>query len=528
MSFSIGPIQVTRSHVPWPVHGTVDRLFDEARALRDVEERVLALLAEDGFTEVVVPLLEREGIYSVDEAVRFVDRSGDVLGLRADFTGPVARVVASRLWDTPEVRLSYRGTVFRDVDAHTGQRRQQQQAGFEHFGDGGVAEDTAAVQRAVRTARALGLDDLVVSLGSAGVLQALLPDATPEVRRALDRRDVTKVPAELKPLLDGALGAGHGRDVLERARSTLPAVARPALARLEGLVDELERTLAGGARVTVDLGEVRPWTYYTGFVFSLYASTFPRSIAAGGRYDGLVGRFGKARPAVGATFDVEALAAARLRGPIEKRALVVALPKGRIQKDALAALGPRAPTAETLASRALLHTGADGTLSFVLVKDPDVPAYVERGAADVGICGLDVLSERSADVLEPLTTSWGRCRMCIAGLRDVDVAALARKGTLRVATKYPHIAREALMARGLPAEIVALQGSVELAVVAGLADAIVDLVETGATLKANGLEEKEELFVTTARVIVNRASWRLRHDEVQGVLQALAGEVRDA
>lgn len=531
--------------VPWPVHGTTDRLFDEARALREVEERVLALLAADGFAEVVLPLLEREGVYSTDAAVRFVDRHGDVLGLRADFTGPVARVVASRLWDSADVRLCYRGTVFRDVDAHSGSRRQQQQAGFEHFGRGDLEEDVATVVRAVRVARTLSLGRLVVSLGSAGVLEALLPGAPPLARRALDRRDVTSLPDALKPLLtrrhrhegaqdsppgapSDALGDGGDAlgdviaDVIGQARATLPAQAHAALERLAALARALETALGGQATVVVDLAEVRPWTYYTGFVFSLYADSFPRSVAAGGRYDDLVGRFGGPRPAVGATFDVEALAASRLRARTEPRPLRVALPKGRIHKDALELLGARAPAPASLASRALVHPASDGSLSFVMVKDPDVPSYVERGAADVGICGLDVLSERSADVLEPLVTSWGRCRMSLAARRETDVAALARRGTLRIATKYPRIARAALAARGLPAEIVELQGSVELAVVAELADAIVDLVETGATLRANGLEEKEALFVSTARVIVNRAAWRLRPDEVLSVLDVFA------
>lgn len=201
--------------------------------------------------------------------------------------------------------------------------------------------------------------------------------------------------------------------------------------------------------------------------------------------------------------------------------LRVALPKGRIQKDLLKALGPAAPTAEALASRQLVVDGADGTLSFVLVKDPDIPAYVERGAADVGVVGLDVLKEHDADVLEPATTTLGRCRMCLCGRPGTALAALAAAGALRVATKYPRSARQELMKRGLPAEIVHLQGSVELAVLVGLADAIVDLVETGETLKQNGLVVLEELYVTTARVLVNRASFRLRHDEVRAVLRRL-------
>lgn len=201
--------------------------------------------------------------------------------------------------------------------------------------------------------------------------------------------------------------------------------------------------------------------------------------------------------------------------------LRVALPKGRIQRDILAALGDGGPEQAALSSRQLLLPGRDGTLSFVLVKDPDIPAYVERGAADVGVVGLDVLTEHDADVLEPLTTRLGRCRMCICAAAGTDLSALAREGALRVATKYPRSARAALMERGLPAELIALQGSVELAVLVGLADAIVDLVETGETLKANGLVVLEELFVSTARVIVNRASFRLKHDAVKALLARL-------
>jgi ATP phosphoribosyltransferase len=201
--------------------------------------------------------------------------------------------------------------------------------------------------------------------------------------------------------------------------------------------------------------------------------------------------------------------------------LRVALPKGRLQRDILRCLAELGPSEDDLASRSLVLPGQKGTLSFVLVKDPDVPAYVEHGAADLGFVGLDVLRERHADVLEPVTTELGKCRMCICAREHTDLAALARQGTLRVATTYRRLAGEALMQRGLPAELIPLSGSVELAVLVDLADAIVDLVETGNTLRANGLVIKEEIFVTTARAIVNRASWRLKHDEVRAVLARL-------
>jgi ATP phosphoribosyltransferase regulatory subunit len=293
---------------PWPASGTIDRLFDDARALRSVEDAILTRLHERAYREIVVPLLERDAVFSSQngapddgassDAMRFVDRHGEVLGLRPDFTGSVARIVASRLADVPDVRLCYRGTVFRDAGAHA--RRQQQQAGFEHFGSGSVDEDVDAVATAVDVARTLRLQGITVSVGSAALINALAPHAGSDVRRALDRRDTTALPPSLLPLVH-LVGE---RNVLDRARAELPSSTHEALSRLSAVVDALSQQ---GLRVVVDLAEVRPWTYYTGFVFSLWATGVPRVVCAGGRYDQLVGRFGVDRPAVGATFDVDAV-----------------------------------------------------------------------------------------------------------------------------------------------------------------------------------------------------------------------------
>lgn len=291
--------------IPWPPHGCVDRLFDETKALREVEGRALAVLEARGFREVVLPLLERDGVFSSDDAVRFVDRHGDVLGLRPDFTGAVARVVASRLSSVPDVKLSYRGAVFRDRDERAG-RRQLQQAGFERFGAGSVDEDADVLATAFAVLDALDLVDVRASLGSAAVIEALAPGAPPDVRRALDRRDAGALPASLAPLLS----LSGPPPVLDDARRALPRDAAAAVDRLAAILDALG-PLAD--RVVVDLAEVRPWTYYTGAVFSFYAAGVPRAVAGGGRYDGLVGRFGAARPAVGASFDVDVLVDHRVR-----------------------------------------------------------------------------------------------------------------------------------------------------------------------------------------------------------------------
>jgi ATP phosphoribosyltransferase regulatory subunit len=391
--------------------------------------------------------------------------------------------------------------------------------GFERFAAGDVAEDVEVIATARQALRDVGVD-VTVGLGSAAVVHTLLPDAGVEVRQALDRRDAEGLPAVLRPLLE----LHGGLDVLDAARRVLPERTHAALDALSAIARHL------GPGVVVDLAEVRPWSYYTGVVFALYADGAARAVAAGGRYDGLTGRFGRARPAVGATFDTDAILALTATSATPTRTtpapLRIALPKGRIQKDILARLGARAPTAEALKTRALVVDGADGGWRFLLVKDPDVAAYVERGAADVGVAGLDVLREGQAggggDVLEPLVCDFGACRMCLCGRPGFDARAWSTTRTLRIASKYPRLARAALAARGLPCEIIELKGSVELAVVADLADAIVDLVETGATLRENGLVVLEELFSSTARAVVNRAAFRRRHDEVRAFIALLS------
>lgn len=208
--------------------------------------------------------------------------------------------------------------------------------------------------------------------------------------------------------------------------------------------------------------------------------------------------------------------------------ITIALPKGRLQKPLLELLGESGPTAEDLASRRLVLDREDLGLRFVPLKDPDVATWVERGAADVGVVGSDVLGESPADVLEPLDLGFGRCTLALAGPEGLDLAALHARGHLRVATKYPRSAARALAARGLVADVIPQSGSVEVAVLAGLADCIVDLVETGLTLRENGLVVLEPIATITARVVVNRVAWRLRHREVHALLDLLRARALEA
>ncbi len=199
---------------------------------------------------------------------------------------------------------------------------------------------------------------------------------------------------------------------------------------------------------------------------------------------------------------------------------VIALAKGKLFRPAidwLASAGIHFRR-EDLTSRKLMIASEDGEVRLLLVKAMDVPIYVEYGIADVGIVGRDVVMESGADVFEPRALDFGGCRMVVAGRPDTPYEQLRLRSLVRVGTKYPNVARKHFQEKGFQAEIIALQGSVELSVIAGLADLIVDIVETGTTLKQNGLVVLEEIFPSTARLIVNKASHKLKLNRIDVLL----------
>lgn len=203
--------------------------------------------------------------------------------------------------------------------------------------------------------------------------------------------------------------------------------------------------------------------------------------------------------------------------------LTVALAKGRLLEPALD-LFRRAGHApqDGADSRRLLVPSAGGALSFLYVKPADVPVYVESGAADAGITGTDVLREAAADVLEPLLLPFGACRLVVASPRAVAYPSLDGGTTPRVATKYPRLTRAFFAEQGRSVEVVTVSGSVEVAPLLGLAHWIVDLVDTGRTLRENGLVERAQILEVGAVVVVNRASQKLkleRHQELLAKLQ---------
>ena len=202
--------------------------------------------------------------------------------------------------------------------------------------------------------------------------------------------------------------------------------------------------------------------------------------------------------------------------------LTIALSKGKLIESALELFRRAGYDVAGLSgeSRRLVFACPEIGMTFLIVRPSDVPTYVEYGGADAGIVGKDVLMEQDSDVYEPLDLGFGACRISVAALKGEGLRdRLSSK--IRIATKYPKITERFFNERGVPVEIIKLYGSIELAPVVGLADRIVDLVETGSTLKAHDLVEVEVIAQSTARFIVNRASLRLKHEPLMELIRRL-------
>ena len=206
--------------------------------------------------------------------------------------------------------------------------------------------------------------------------------------------------------------------------------------------------------------------------------------------------------------------------------ITFALAKGRLAEQAFELLEqmgidcsePRNP------GRQLVLWDRQNNVRFILVKPSDVPTYVEHGVADLGVVGKDTLLEAGRPLYEVLDLTFGRCRLCIAGYAD-QKNQQATRATFRVATKYPNVARAYYDMKGQTIEIIELHGSIELGPVIGLSDVILDIVESGSTLKANGLTVLETVCECSARLVVNRVSMKTKRDRIREIIDGMAEQV---
>ncbi len=302
--------------------GALDLAGEAVRRRRLLQSRMLERLEAAGYEEIIPPTFEYAEVFVraggdatdvADRLIRFLDLDGKLLALRYDFTASVARLAATKLADRPTpLRLSYAGKVFRQDPEREGRRpREIFQVGGELLGESGVAGDVEVLRLALVLARCADVTEFQVNLGHVGALAPALAALGPEeravVRRLIDRKDAAGLAAAAPGVLTELPFIIGRRDALERAARAAPE-SREAIARLRAI----DAALSDDERrhVVYDFGEVRGLDYYTGIHFEVFVAGAGSAVGAGGRYDDLMGRFGRPLPAVGLALDLDALAEA--------------------------------------------------------------------------------------------------------------------------------------------------------------------------------------------------------------------------
>ena len=485
---------------------------------------------------------ENRSFLSSEQVITFTDLDGRLLALKPDVTLSIAKTAQPAPGET--LRYYYHENVYRpSAESHT--FKEISQMGLEMLGAVGEAQVQQAVCLAARSLDALGAE-WVLEVSHMGYLFGLfdalgVPDAA---RAKLLEKLREKNAHELRAAAGAAGLANAAADILCSVLSlcgsyadTLAKAAalcrndamRAAVAELEALAVPLEK--AGGV-IRLDMTLAGEMEYYNGLVFQGYLKALPRPLLKGGRYDLLMQKFTPGAGAIGFAVYLDELD--RLSAPLppvqknstDRVMLNVALPKGRLGDkvyNLLAGIGYGCPE-DYNATRKLVVENPEAGIRYFLVKPSDVAIYVEHGAADVGIVGKDILTEASADVYELLDTGLGKCRMCVAAPADYKDDP---SRPVRVATKFVSIAKSYYASMGRDIDIIKLNGSIELAPILGLSDVIVDIVETGTTLRENGLKVVTEFMPISARFIANKASYQFKHAEMDTMLEKLRAELQN-
>ena len=491
-----------------------------------------SLYREKGFTAYKMSRFEEYDLYQRNkdflqspEIITFADRNGRLLAMKPDVTLSIIKNASGEAGTVQ--KLYYNENVYR-VDKGTQAYREIPQSGIECVGDLTKA-DISQVALLAAESLALLSDRFVLDISHIGIVKALLDAAgigdedSPEALQYLQQKNTHDLTAWLaskgcseaacQTLCGAMLCSGAAKQVLPALEKIVPC---EAVQELSWICASLADAGFGDA-VRIDLSVGNDMKYYSGLVFRGYLEGLADNILSGGQYDKLLRKMGKQGSAIGFALNVQLLEQPQC-APTQM--LNIALPKGRLGEKVYGILKEAGFGCAALeeGGRKLIFEDAEKGIRYFWVKPSDVSIYVERGAADLGIVGKDILLEYKPDVYELLDLGLGKCRMAVAGKKDFQDS---RGATLRVATKFPNIAVDYYSTKCRDIDIIHLNGSIELAPILGLSDVIVDIVETGTTLRENDLEVKETIVPISARLIANPAAWQFKKDAVAALVAGL-------
>lgn len=534
-------------HTPEGVRDITPEEYKEKVAIRN---SILNVMSEFGYEQIQTPSFEYFDLFSNNigltpsrELYKFYDKEGNTLVLRPDFTPSIARAYAKLYFeDNNSVKLSYCGNTFVNASDLQGRLKESTQIGAELYNDDSEDADAQMILLMINCMKCTGIDDYVITLGNVEffkglceeynisdsdeqILRELISDknyfAAEEMLKNMDLSDdVKNLIVHISELCSTKQSIQDLCDKMVNVR------CKNALNRLLSIYEILENNKVSNY-VTFDLGMLNKYQYYTGVLFRLYTYGYGDAVIKGGRYDNLVKEFGKNAPAIGFGISLDELLQAKQVFDTKKKNgntdeyLTFALTKGRLADKTLALLEKCGITCEEMKdkdTRKLIFVNEDLKLKFFLAKGPDVPTYVEHGAADIGVVGKDTIMEENRKVFEVLDLGFGKCRMCVCGPESAK-EVLKTRNMMTIATKYPRIAKAYFNdEKHQTVDIIKLNGSIELAPIVGLSEVIVDIVETGSTLRENGLSVLEEVCPLSARMIVNPVSMRMQSARINELI----------
>lgn len=512
--------------------------FDES-ILKSDERAVYelrALYREYGYSQFKMSKFEEYDLYSEnkdflvsDGVITFNDTNGKLLALKPDVTLSILKNFKDEAGSTE--RLYYNENVYRISEtSHT--YKEIMQTGLECIGDINGDSEAEVIILALKSLSLIS-NDFVLDLSHVGLVSALLDGFALEgTQRKTALNAIVAKNGDLLKEVCGEELFGSLKCLIKsfkNAKDALSAVekicntdeAKQYAKELSDIYNRAENE-GFGSNINIDFSIVDSAAYYSGTVFKGYIGGAESRVLSGGRYDGLMRKMGRSSGGIGFAVYLDALERTDEKAETDSGYINVALPKGRLGEKVYSmfeSAGFPCPSIKEN-NRKLIFENEELGLRFFWVKPSDVAIYVERGAADIGVAGKDILLEYEPEVYELLDLKLGICRMAVAGKKGFKDDT---SKTLRVATKFSNIARQYYAEKCRDIDIIHLNGSIEIAPILGLSDVIVDIVETGKTLLENNLEPFETIVPISARLISNKASFKFKAEKIEKIKKGLLG-----
>ena len=495
-----------------------------------------------GYTQYKMSKFEEYDLYAKnkdflisDSVITFTDTNGKLMALKPDVTLSIIKNIQDRTDGVQ--KLFYNENVYR-ISKGNQSYKEIMQVGLECIGQ--ISEDDIrqAIDLAARSLQSIS-SACVLNVTDLDLVSQVTAQAEADGTKAADVLQCVEEKNEdgLKKLglSENQLtilsclirSSGAAQEVLPKLIRALDGLCDTApLQRLSQIIAAIEDPQIRNM-IQVDFSLTSDLNYYNGIVFKGFVEGVPSAVLSGGQYDKLMKKMKHSSRAVGFAVYLDMLDMAIEDAGDDENVLNVALPKGRLGEKVYAMFekaGFPCPSIKEN-SRKLIFENEEVGVRYFWVKPSDVAIYVERGAADIGVAGKDILLEYAPEVYELLDLDIGKCRMAVAAKKDFSDNT---DRPLRVATKFSKIAQQHYLSKGRDIDIIHLNGSIEIAPILGLSDVIVDIVETGTTLKENDLEVIETIVPISARLIANKASYQFKSKKVNDLLQKITQQMEEA